>query len=66
MTYFNSASSKFLLDILLEFMKFHSKGNSIEINWFYDEDDDEILESGEEIADMINYSFNFIPISPNS
>lgn len=52
MTYFNSASSKFLLDILFEFMKFHSKGNSIEINWFYDEDDDEILESGEEIADM--------------
>ena len=66
MTYFNSASSKFLLDILLEFTKFHSKGNSIESNWFYDEDADEILESGEEIADMINYSFNFIPISPNS
>lgn len=66
MTYFNSASSKFLLDILLEFMKFHSKGNTVEINWFYDEDDDEILESGEEISDMIGYSFNFIPVSPNS
>lgn len=66
MTYFNSASSKFLLDILLEFMKFHSEGNAVEINWFYDEDDDEIFESGEEISDMLGYTFNFIPIIPNS
>jgi hypothetical protein len=61
MTYFNSASSKFLLDVLLEFMKFHSKGNKVEINWYYEDGDDEILESGEEIADMLGYTFNFIP-----
>lgn len=64
MTYFNSASSKFLLDILLEFMKFMSKGNKIEVNWYYEEGDDEILESGEEIADMLGYTFNFIPFNP--
>jgi hypothetical protein len=64
MTYFNSASSKFLLDILLEFMKFMSKGNKIEVNWFYEDGDDEILESGEEIADMLGYNFNFIPYIP--
>ncbi|HNS29836.1 MAG TPA: DUF1987 domain-containing protein [Tenuifilaceae bacterium] len=61
MTYFNSASSKFLLDILLEFMKFHSKGNKVEINWYYEDGDDEILESGEEMADMLGYAFNLIP-----
>jgi hypothetical protein len=60
MTYFNSASSKFLLDILLEFMKFHSKGNEVEINWYYEDGDDEIQESGEEISDMLGYPFNFI------
>jgi hypothetical protein len=64
MTYFNSASSKFLLDILLEFMKFMSKGNKIEVNWYYEDGDDEILESGEEIADMLGYNFNFIPYVP--
>lgn len=64
MTYFNSASSKFLLDVLLEFMKFMSKGNKIEVNWYYEEGDDEILESGEEIADMLGYTFNFIPYVP--
>ncbi len=60
MTYFNSASSKFLLDILLEFMKFHSKGYDVEINWYYEDGDDEIQESGEEISDMLGYPFNFI------
>ncbi|HPD94389.1 MAG TPA: DUF1987 domain-containing protein [Tenuifilaceae bacterium] len=66
LTYFNSASSKFLLDILMIFMKFHSKGNNVEINWFYDEDDDEIFESGEEISEMISFPFNFIPITPGN
>lgn len=66
LTYFNSASSKFLMDILMIFMRFHSKGNSIEVNWYYDEDDDEIYESGEEISEMINFPFNFIPITPNT
>jgi hypothetical protein len=64
MTYFNSASSKFLLDILLEFMKFHSKGNKVEINWYYEDGDDEIQESGEEISDMLGYPFNFISYKP--
>ena len=64
MTYFNSASSKFLLDIMLEFMKFMSKGNKIEVNWYYEEGDDEIMESGEEIADMLGYNFNFISYLP--
>jgi hypothetical protein len=61
MTYFNSASSKFLLDILLEFMKYHSRGNEVVINWYYEDGDDEIQESGEEISDMLGYQFNFIP-----
>jgi hypothetical protein len=64
MTYFNSASSKFLLDIMLEFMKFMSKGNKIEVNWYYEEGDDEIMESGEEIADMLGFNFNFISYLP--
>jgi hypothetical protein len=64
MTYFNSASSKFLLDILLEFMKYHSRGNEVVINWFYEDGDDEIQESGEEISDMLGYPFNFIPYQP--
>lgn len=62
MTYFNSASSKFLLDMLLYFVRFSSKGNNLQINWYYDEDDDEILESGEELSEMIGFQFNFVVV----
>ncbi|MDD2550312.1 MAG: DUF1987 domain-containing protein [Bacteroidales bacterium] len=64
MTYFNSASSKFLLDILLEFMKFMSKGYEVEVNWYYEEGDDEIQESGEEMSDMVSFPFKFISYIP--
>lgn len=64
MTYFNSASSKFLLDVLLEFMKFMSKGNEVEVNWYYEDGDEEIQESGEEMSDMLGYPFKFISYNP--
>ncbi|MFA5648301.1 MAG: DUF1987 domain-containing protein [Bacteroidales bacterium] len=64
MTYFNSASSKFLLDVLLEFMKFKSKGNEVEVNWYYEDGDEEIQESGEEMSDMLGYPFKFISYNP--
>lgn len=60
LTYFNSASSKFLLDIFLELYKFQSKGNNVIINWYFEEGDDEIYESGEELEDMVGMQFNYI------
>ncbi len=61
LSYFNSASSKFLLDVIMEFVGFHNKGNVVTINWHFEKEDEEILESGEEISDMIGFPFNFIP-----
>lgn len=63
MTYFNSASSKYIVDILLEFLKFMTLGNMLTVNWHYEDGDDEIFESGEEISEMVGYEFNFIPYS---
>lgn len=60
LTYFNSASSKYMLDIFLELFKLQSNGNTVVVNWFYEDGDDEILESGEELADMVGMTFNFI------
>ena len=60
MTYFNSASSKFLLDVMLEFMKFMSKGNKIEVNWYYEEDDEDMFEAGEDYQSIITIPFTMI------
>lgn len=59
--YFNSSSSKVLMD-LFEFLEDHSDdGKNIVVNWIYDEDNDAALEYGEEFAeDLESLKFNLV------
>jgi hypothetical protein len=51
LTYFNSASTKMLFNIF-ELLNDHSaKQQAVILNWFYDEDDDNIKDFGDEIAE---------------
>ncbi|TAE43494.1 MAG: DUF1987 domain-containing protein [Bacteroidetes bacterium] len=53
--YFNTASSKLILDIL-------SKLESIDgakVVWYYHEDDEDMQEAGQEFADLVDVSFDF-------
>lgn len=61
MIYFNSSSAKFLIDILLEFITITKLGKGVDVNWHYEDGDDEIFESGEEIAEIVGLTFNFLP-----
>ena len=55
--YFNTSSSKCLLDLFKK-MEFMSKsGNEIIINWYYEEDDEDMLEAGEDYQSIINVPF---------
>lgn len=56
--YFNTSSSKYILEILKKLQSLHKKGKQVEINWFYDEDDEEIYEIGEDYSAMVNIPFN--------
>lgn len=58
--YFNSASQRYLLELLSCFEKAVAKGK-VSIEWHYHEDDDEMRESGEEYEDMVKVPFKFIP-----
>ena len=60
MNYFNSSSAKFLLDVIVEVHKYHLEGYNVKINWYYDEGDDDMLETGEDLSDMIDFPFSFI------
>lgn len=37
-------------------------GVSLELNWYYDAMDEDMLESGEEFEDMLGVEFNFIKV----
>jgi hypothetical protein len=59
-TYFNTSSSKAILDILDILEIYHEQGKNPKVNWFYEKDDEDIKESGEEFAEDIKYSFNIL------
>lgn len=55
--YFNSSSSKILLDIFDLFETAAVEGKNITINWIYDQDDDTAYEFGEEFKEDFNLVF---------
>lgn len=61
LTYMNSASSKYILHLLDHFKKIFNKGSNITVDWYYDDVDDQILEDGEDLSDVIKIPFNLIP-----
>jgi hypothetical protein len=59
--YFNSSSSKVLMDIFDILEEASEDGKNVAVNWIYDEDNDAALEYGEEFAeDMESLTFNLI------
>lgn len=60
LSYFNSASAKFILDILLYINQLHSSDIDIKINWHYEEGDEDMRDVGEELAEMVDFEFKYI------
>ena len=58
--YFNTSSSKNLLEVLKIIKQINLSGKEIEINWMFDEEDEEMLEAGQDFSSIINHPFNFI------
>lgn len=57
LVYFNTASSKLILDILFKLEEIHDEGNDLSIVWHYQEDDEDMEEAGEEYADLVEMPF---------
>lgn len=58
--YLNSASYKFLIELMRKFSVFHENGNLVEITWYYEEEDDDMKESGTELIEMSDIQIPFI------
>jgi len=57
--YFNTASSKIILDILLKFEEIVENGHNVVIKWHYHEEEEDMLEAGEEYADIVEIPFEY-------
>ena len=59
--YFNSSSSKTLMDLFEFFEDQSDEGKDIVVNWIYDEENEAALEYGEEFAeDVESLTFNLV------
>lgn len=57
--YLNSGSKRYILDIL-EMIK--SSGITVTINWYYEKDDEDMLDVGESYKELVDLPMNFIPV----
>lgn len=64
LAYFNSSSTKMLFSIFDALDESARQGNSIRVNWYFDEEDETIFEFGEELkADFEAIEFNDCPVA---
>jgi SiaC family regulatory phosphoprotein len=61
--YFNTSSSKCILDVFKKLENIHKNGSAVTINWHYEEDDEDMLEAGEDYQAIINVPFKMVQIS---
>ena len=62
--YFNTSSSKCILDILKTLGAMKKIGVEVVINWYYEDDDDDMFDSGENYQQILSLPFNMIPFPP--
>ncbi len=60
-TYFNTSSSKIILDIIRLLNEYCINDGDVVLNWHYEEDDEDIYESGTEFTDGLKLKCNYIP-----
>ena len=59
MEYFNTSSSKCILDVLKSVAKFDSE---VKVKWQYEEDDEDMLEAGEDYDAIVDLPFEMIEV----
>ena len=60
--HFNTSSSKCILDVFKKLEAIHKAKNDVIINWYYEEDDEDMLEAGEDYESIIRVPFKMIEI----
>ena len=64
MDYFNTASSKVILDILYKLEDMSMDGHDVLVKWFYPDDDEDMMETGEEYDEIVDVPFELIEYTP--
>ena len=58
--YLNTSSSKCLFDVLEMLEEHHGKGGSVTVNWYYEKEDKDIRETGEELLEDLDLPYELL------
>ena len=58
--YFNTATSKLIQDVIIKLEELNEAGHNVQILWFYEEDDEDMLDSGEEFMENTDVPFELM------
>lgn len=61
--YFNISSSKRILFMFYKLNELKEKGKNIKIIWYYNEEDEDMFEVGQDYAFMVKIPFDFVSYS---
>lgn len=64
LTYFNTSSSRSILNVLRTLKSYEKSGGTVEVNWYYPEDDDSIAEEAEDYMIDTQLDINMFPFDP--
>ena len=60
--YFNTSSSKCILDVFKKLEKIKESGKDVVVKWHYEEDDEDMLEAGEDYDAIIDIDFEMVMV----
>ncbi|MCP4520138.1 MAG: DUF1987 domain-containing protein [Cytophagales bacterium] len=60
--YFNTSSSKCILDVLKRIDRIDEAGHDVLIKWYYDENDEDMMEAGEDYSALLEAPFELLEI----
>jgi hypothetical protein len=62
--YLNTSSSKCILDVFKKLENLQNKNRAeVVINWYYEEDDEDMLEAGEDYQSILKIPFNMVEMA---
>ncbi len=60
--YFNTSSSKCVLDIFKKLNQIHSNGAVVDITWIYEKDDEDMMEAGQDYQTIVGIPFKMLEV----
>lgn len=62
MRYYNTATSRMFFSLIKKMNNMFKNGKSVEIQWVYQKDDEDMLDAGEYFRDLVDLPFKFISV----